>query len=81
MGKLDLMGDVSHEKYMMRVWQLQKDFKNQKVVTVQSVMKQTGYAKKTIVGWAKKGNVPLIDTETNKTVVPMTSENKPSWLK
>ena len=39
-----------------------------------------GYTERTVEKWAKDGNIPLLRND-GKTVVPVTNENSPVWLK
>lgn len=74
------MGNAANERREQRIMRLRRDFSAQKVVTVMSAAKYYGYLETTILKWAKDGNIPLINTKTGHTVVPISSENAPAWL-
>lgn len=73
------MANRSFEKRQQRIMQVRRWFNDQEVATVESVREKTGYARSTIIKWAKDGNIPLI-LRDGTTVVPATKENTPQWL-
>lgn len=74
------MANSSYEKRQQRIMQVRRWFNEQKVVTVESVMQKTGYSEKTVIKWAKDGDIPLIKKDGNP-VVPLNEQNTPTWLK
>lgn len=70
----------SNERREQNIIRLRQAFNKRQVVTVKSAMQWCGYSRTTILRWAKDGNIPLIDDKSGKTVVAMTSQNKPRWL-
>lgn len=76
------MANRSNEGREQRIMKLRRLFELKKVVTVCSAMEKFGYSRKTIVGWCRSGNIPLVDTEHGTdTIVPLTKQNCPKWLK
>lgn len=80
MGQLDNLGNASYEKRQQRIMIIRRAFDNQELVTVGSVVKKYGYKENTVIGWAKSGDIPLLDN-TGQPVVPVTDSNRPKWLK
>lgn len=70
---------INESNRMKHIKQLTDIFDKQQAVTVQACSQKMKYPEKTIVNWAKIGDVPLI-CGANKTVVPMTDANRPIWL-
>ena len=75
---LNELANASYEKRMQRIMRVRRWFDNQEAVTVSAVMAKTGYARQTIIKWAKDGDIPLF-LDNNHTVVPLTEHNKPKW--
>lgn len=80
MKKLTEFGLASNESRWQRIFTLQKDFRDQKIVTVSAASKKYGYRRNTILKWCHDGDIPLWDNEQNRSVVPITKKNKPQWL-
>ena len=80
MNSLNNMGLASNEAKEQRIMRLRNAFNKQEVVTVQAAAKNTGFTASTVRRWAKQGNIPLLDGDTGKSVVPMTDKNRPKWL-
>lgn len=74
------MGLASNEKRIQNIMRLQKAFRNQEVTTVASAVRKYGYTQHTIISWCEEGNIPLWNSETNSSVVPITVKNRPQWL-
>lgn len=79
MMSLSDMANRSYEKRQQRIMRLRRWFNDKEVVTVDSVIAKTGYAKSTVIKWAKDGDIPLIDNDGNP-VVPLNDRNTPTWL-
>lgn len=69
----------SNEKREQRIMRLRKWFNEEKVVTVTSAVKKTGYKEATIIRWCTDGDIPLIN-RNGEPVVPLTKKNWPKWL-
>lgn len=78
LNSLSKLGNASNEKRMQNIMYLKKLFNHQEVVTVKSAVKKMGYTEKTILSYAKEGNIPLL--LEGKTVVPITADNIPKWM-
>ncbi len=78
---LSNMGLASNEAKEQRIMRLRNDFNRGDVYTVKSVMQKTGYSRSTIIKWAKQGNIPLYDERKKQSVVLVTDQNRPSWLR
>lgn len=72
------MANASYERRQQRIMQVRRWFDDCETVTVAAVCQRTGYAKSTVIKWAKDGNIPLF-LNNNETVVPLTNTNKPKW--
>lgn len=73
------MALASNERREQNIMQLRNMFNQQKVVTLASAVKATGYTSNTIKKWCLDGNIPLF-IDNDHTVVPLTNENKPRWM-
>lgn len=70
---------INENNRAKHIKQLNAVFNKQQAVTVQACSQKLKYPEKTIVSWAKSGDIPLI-CGTNQTVVPITELNMPIWL-
>lgn len=73
------MALASNERREQNIMQLRNMFNQQKVVTLASAVKATGYTANTIKKWCLDGNIPLF-IDNDHTVVPLTDKNKPRWM-
>lgn len=76
-----ILGNASNERKLQNIMKLKRLLDFKKVYTVQSAVQKTGYSEQTIRSWCKQGNIPLFDPKKNTTVVPLTDQNKPKWLR
>ena len=67
LSTLDNLANASYERRQQRIMKLRRDFNDMKYITVDSVVK------------LKDGNVPLL-IDNGTTVVPVTDENRPTWM-
>lgn len=75
------MSMSSNEKREQRIMLLRKGFSEKKFFTVKAACSAMGgYTERTVEKWAKDGDIPLLRND-GKTVVPVTDENSPVWLK
>lgn len=79
MMALSDMALASNERREQNIIQLRNMFNQQKVVTLASAVKVTGYTANTIKKWCVDGNIPLF-IDNDHTVVPLTNKNKPRWM-
>ena len=79
LSTLDNLANSSYERRQQRIMKLRRDFNDMKYITVDSVVKLTGYTEATVIKWAKDGNIPLL-IDNGTTVVPVTDENRPTWM-
>lgn len=77
MSKLDIMGNASFEKRQQNIMKLRVSCKKGQVATVKSAQQKFGVTEKTIISWAKEGEIPLL--HQGMPIVPITPENRPSW--
>lgn len=78
MSSLSNLAMASNEKREQNIMILRAAFMKREVITVESAVKKFGYTEKTIIHWAKDGNIPLL--LNNQPLVPVTRENRPKWL-